>query len=85
MDWHIAIDLEHHFKFPTEIVITTQHPDIIIWSVELNKVFVIELTVPFEENFKWAHQRKLEKYEAPQEQCVRNGWITNIFPIEVGC
>ena len=20
-----------------------------------------------------------------REQCVRNGWITNVFPIEVGC
>ena len=49
------------------------------------KVFVIELTVPFEENFDWAHQRKLEKYEDLREQCVRNGWITKVFPIEVGC
>ena len=24
---------------------------------------LFELTVPFEENFDWAHQRKLEKYE----------------------
>ena len=49
------------------------------------KVFGIELTVPFEENFDCAHQPKLEKYEDLQEQCVRNGWITNVFPIEVGC
>ena len=40
--------------------------------------------VPFEENFDWAHQHKLEKYEDLREQCVRNGWITNVFPIEVG-
>ena len=26
-------------------------------------MFVIELTVPFEENFDWVHQRQLEKYE----------------------
>ena len=42
-------------------------------------------TVPFEENFDWALQRKLEKYEELREQCVRNGWITNVFPIEVRC
>ena len=40
--------------------------------------------VSFEENFDWAHQCKLEKYEDLREQCVRNGWITNVFPIEVG-
>ena len=34
---------------------------------------------------KWAHQRKLEKYEDLREQCVRNGWITKVFSIEVGC
>ena len=49
------------------------------------KVFVIELTVPFEENFDWAHQRKLEKYEDLRERCVRNGWISDVFPIEGGC
>ena len=41
--------------------------------------------VPYEENFDWAHQRKLEKYEDLREQCVRNDLITNVFPIEVGC
>ena len=39
--------------------------------------------VPFKENFNWAHQHKLEICEDLQEQCVRNGWITNVFPIEV--
>ena len=41
--------------------------------------------VTFEEIFDWAHQCKLEKYEDLCEQCVRNGEITNVFPIEVGC
>ena len=75
MDWHVATD--------NEIALTTKRPD--IWSVKAKKVFIIELTVPNEENFDWAHQRKLEKYEDLREQCVRNGWITNVFPIEVGC
>ena len=85
MDWHVATDLKHNFIFPTEIALTTKRPDIVIWSVKAKKVFVIELTVPFEENFDWAHQRKLEKYEDLREQCIRNGWITNVFPIKVGC
>ena len=40
--------------------------------------------VSYEENFYWAHHPKLEKYEDLREQCFRNGWITNVFPIEVG-
>ena len=78
-------DLQHHFVFPTEIMWTTQRPDIVIWYVKLKKVFVIELIVLFEENFDWLHQCKLEKYEDLRAQCVRNGWITNVFPIEVRC
>ena len=75
-DQQFAIDLEHHFVFPTEIALMTQHPDIVIWSIKLEEVFIIELTILFDENFDWAHPHKLEKYEDLQEQCIRNGWIT---------
>ena len=81
MDWHIATNLKHNFIFPTEIELTTKCPDIVVWSLKAKKVLVIELTVLFEENFDWAHQHKLEKHEDLQEQCFRNGWITNVFPI----
>ena len=66
-DWHITTDLKHNFIFPTEIALITKHPDIVIWSFKAKKVFVIELTVPYEENFDWVHQCKLEKYEDPRE------------------
>ena len=81
-DWHVATNLKHNFIFPAKIALMTKHPDIVIWSVKAKKVFVIELMVPFEENFDW---EQLEKYEDRQEQCIRNRWITNVFPIEVGC
>ena len=84
-DWHVATDLKHNFIFPTEIGLTTKRPDVVIWSVKAKKVSVIELTVLLEENFDRAHQRKLEKYEDLREQCVRNGLIRNVVPIEVGC
>ena len=38
-DWHIATDLEYHFVFPTEIALTTQHPDIVISTVKIKKSF----------------------------------------------
>ena len=44
-----------------------------------------ELTIPFETNIDWVHQRKLEKYEDLQEQCTKNDWSTNIFSLETGC
>ena len=57
-DWHVATDLKDNFIFPTKIALTTKRSDIVIWSVKVKKVFIIELTVHFEENFDWAHQRK---------------------------
>ena len=48
-------------------------PDIVIWSAKLKKGFIIELMAPFEENFDYVHQRKLEKHEDLREKCVRNG------------
>ena len=82
-DWHVTTNLKHNFIFPTEIALTTKCPDIVIWSVkEKSSCYWVD---PFEENFDWAHQRKLEKYEDLQEQCVKNGWIINVLPIEVGC
>ena len=66
-------------------MLTTKRPDIVIWSIKGYEVSVIELTVPFEENFNWVHHRKLEKNENLREQCLKNGWIMDVFPIEVGC
>ena len=83
MDWHVATDLKYSFIFPTEIALTTKNPDIVIWSVKAKKSFRYWVNGPFWRKF-W-HQRKLEEYEDMREQCVRNGWITNIFPIEVRC
>ena len=32
--------------------------NIVIWPIKTKEVFINELTVPFEENFDWAHQSK---------------------------
>ena len=61
-------------------------PGLVVWAVNLRKVFVVELTVHFKENIDWVHQFKLKKKsEDLRKQCVRNGWISCIFPIEVQC
>ncbi len=68
-----------------EITSTRQRPDLVIWSVNLKKVISAELTIPFETNIDWTHQRKLEKYEDLREQCTKNDWSTDIFLLEIGC
>ena len=85
MDWHVIADVDRQLAFPTEITSTCQHPDRIIWSVNSKKAIIAKLTIPFETNIDWAHQRKLEKYEDLCEQCIKNSWSTDIFPLEIGC
>ena len=41
MDWYVTTDLKHNFIFPTEIVLTTKHPDIVIWSVKAKKFLLL--------------------------------------------
>ena len=76
----------YNFIFPTEIALTTKLPDIVIWPDKAKSfLYCVNGLVPSEEIFDWAHQRKLEKYKNLREQCVRNGWIRNVFVIKVGC
>ena len=51
MDWHVTTNSKYNFIFPTEIALTTKRPDIVICSIKAKKVFIIDLTVPYEENF----------------------------------
>ena len=66
-DCHIVTDLEHHFVFPTEITLTARRPGLVIWAVNLMKVFFVELTTHFEENIEWAHTFRLEKSEVQRK------------------
>ena len=54
-------------------------------AVNSKKVNIAELTIPFETNIDWPHQRKLEKYRDLREQCTKNDWSTDIFPLEIEC
>ena len=83
-DWCVIADVDRQLAFPTEITSTRQRPDLVIRSVNYKKVIMAELTIPFEANIDIAHQRKLEEYEDLREQCIKNGWSTDIFPLEIG-
>ena len=85
MDWGVIANIDRQLTFPTEITSTRQRPDLVIWSVNSKKVIIVELTIPFEVNIDWAHQHKLEKYQDQQQQCVKNGWSTDMFLLEIGC
>ena len=77
-DWRVIADIDRQLTFSTEITSTCHRPDLVIWSVNSKKVIIAELTI-------WVHQWKLEKYEDLCEQCIKNGWSTDIFPLEIRC
>ncbi|XP_066915397.1 uncharacterized protein [Clytia hemisphaerica] len=81
--WQIDVGLpgrERFFPIPTAL-----KPDIVIWSEERTIVYLIELTVPHEDNIDAAQIRKDERYANLLTECEENGWVAKHFPIEVGC
>ncbi len=61
----MRVDVGRRLQFP-EVVRTTLHPDIILWSTEDQKTILAELTVLWEEGCKEAHERKAMKYKGRQ-------------------
>ena len=85
MDWCVIVDVVRQLAFAMEITSTCKHPDLVIWSVNSKKVIIADITIPFKANINWVHHDKLEKYEDLHEQCVKNGWLTDIFRLEIEC
>ena len=84
-NWQVRIDLDTALHFPSHIVQSTLRPDIVVWSDVAKQVMLIELTVPWEDNMEWAHERKAARYADLKAQCEDKGWACQVFPIEVGC
>ena len=66
-------------------IYTEKRPDIEAWSASKKSVFLIELTVPWEENREEAHERKKNWYETLRADRVEKGWICHLIPIKLGC
>ena len=84
-DWKVLGDLKTSLQFPVHIIQTEKRQDIVAWSDSKKTVLLIELTVPWEENWKEAHERKKNRYETLHVDFVEKGWICHVIPIEVGC
>ena len=62
LDWVLIADLNSNYFFPVHISFTQLRHDITIFSNNLRKVILIELTCPCEENMKSWHSTKINKY-----------------------
>ena len=86
LDWEFLYDLgPTKLSFPVEIAVTTQRPDIVIFSRSLKKVILIELTVPLEDRAAASNERKVSRYAHLRTECEENGWQCSLYAIEVGC
>ena len=83
-DWERRADLETRLKFSDHIAQTSLRPDIVIFSNKIKKIFLWELTVPWEEHLEEPHERKQYKYDELQEKGKNNGWHASCMLIEVG-
>ena len=63
-DWVLIADLNNNYCFPVHIAFTQLRPDITIFSNNLRKVILIELTCPCEENMESLRSTKINKYLA---------------------
>ena len=58
---------------------------IVMWSDTLRSVILAKLTVSWEANIEWAHERKATKYHDLKNQIEDDGWKCHVYPVEVGC
>ena len=52
--WKITADIDSVLVFP--IIVTNKRPDLVIWMKEDKKAMLLELTIPWEENFEQAEE-----------------------------
>jgi len=82
--WEMKVDLRQKLVFP-DVVKTSLHPDIVIWSTIPKMMILVELTVPWKERTDEANERKRSKHQELADLCREKGFSTWVFPVEVGC
>jgi hypothetical protein len=61
-------DLNKKLVFPKDIITTSLHSDIVLWSPDSKQVAMVELTVPWEERVEASHHLKRDKYSELQAE-----------------
>ena len=84
-DWRLIVDLDGRLNVPEEVAVTNMRPDMLLISDQTKKVGIVELTVPGEERIEVSGELKRTKYAGLQEERRKNGWLVQIWAIEIGC
>ena len=82
-----VLEMERRSKRPTD-----QNPgqtnirlDAVLVYQQSKTLVAVELTVPWEENCKEAHERMRLKYADLMADCKDTGWSVWLSPVEIGC
>ncbi|KAJ8347374.1 hypothetical protein SKAU_G00287750 [Synaphobranchus kaupii] len=81
-DWEMRIDLSQRLTFPSEITVTNLCPDLVLWSNSCRRVFIVELTVPWEDAIDEAYERKKLRYANLAAEAEERGWDVKLRPVE---
>lgn len=79
--WTVLVDS----VLPSEVVMSSQRPDLVLFDEDAKHVVLGELTVPWEEGIDEAHERKLLRYQNLVSESKERGYSCVLFPFEVGC
>ena len=82
--YQLTADLTTSYNFPHHIVATNLRPDLVVWSDVKKRLYIVELTICYETGFYEASERKMKRYVHFEEEAERNGYHTEILPIQVG-
>ena len=69
---------------PPDILATQQRPDLVLINRVSKKIIIIELTIPFEQNIRNAHDRKVNKYSSLIMDLEEQSYDAKLFCIEIG-
>ncbi len=87
-DWNISPDLPNRMQgcstIPTDIVITSQKPDLVLHNKLSKHVIILELSVPFERNIEDTHKRKVDRYQFLISDIRNLGYTVRYHAIEIG-
>ena len=84
-DYQMMADLDSvTYTFLIHMCSTTERPDIVMWNEKTKTVYLIELTVCFDENFADASMRKQAKYHDLREAVKTAGHKCHLWTVQVG-
>ena len=72
------------YTLPPHIAATDQRPDLVVWNNEMKEVWVVELTICFENRFDETNLLKAGRYADLMQQVTTSNYSGTLLTLEVG-